>query len=59
MEIQELLLTAGEPSHIDDVRGVDAHSLERGMVSNGGNYEPAVVLEADEAAIEEMINARG
>ena len=59
MEIQKLLLPAGESSHIDKLGRLNAHSLERGTVSNGGNYELAVVLEADKATIEEMINARG
>ena len=51
MEIQELLLAAGEPAYIDDLGRVDAHSLDGGKVSDRGNYEPAVVLEAYEAAI--------
>ena len=35
MEIQKLLLPAGESSHIADLGRLDAHSLERGTVSNG------------------------
>ena len=59
MKIEELLLAAGEPSHIDDPCRVDAHAFERGTMSNRGDYELAVVLKADEAAIKEMINAWG
>jgi hypothetical protein len=58
MKVQELLLAAGEPSHIDNLCGVDAHSLERWAVSYRRDYERAIVLEANEPAIEEMINAR-
>lgn len=58
MKIQELFLAAAEPSHIDNLRGVHAHSLERGMVSDRGNYERPVVLEANKPTIEEMINTR-
>ena len=57
MEIQELPLAAGESADIDGFGRVDAHSLERGTVSDGRDYELAVVLEADEATIEEMIDA--
>src|SRR5512134_3227168 len=59
MKIEELLLAAGEPSHIDNPCRVNAHALERGTMSNRGDYELAIVLKADEAPIEEMINAGG
>jgi hypothetical protein len=58
MKIQELLLAAGEPSHVDDVCDVDSHALQRQPVSNRRDYESSAVLKADESAIEEMINAR-
>src|SRR5271154_175805 len=58
VKIQELFLAAAESSHIDNVRGVYAHSLERGTMSDGENYDLPVVLEAKEPAIEEMIDAR-
>ena len=57
VKVQELLLAAGESSHIDDFAGLDAHSLERWPVSDRRDYELSVVLEAYEAAVEEMINA--
>jgi hypothetical protein len=39
VKIQELFLAAAEPSHVDNLRGVYAHSLERGSMSDRGNYE--------------------
>jgi hypothetical protein len=38
VKIQELFLAAGEPSHIDNLHGVDAYSLERGTMSDRGDY---------------------
>ena len=58
VKVQELLLAAGEPAHIDGLCGVDAHSLKGGTMRNRRDDEPAVVFEANEAAIEEMIDAR-
>ena len=58
VKVEELLLAAGEPSDINNPRGVDAHSLERGMMSDRRDYELSVVLEANEPTIEEVINAR-
>lgn len=58
MEIQELFLAAGKPSHIDNFHGVDPHPLERRAVGDRGDYKPSVVFEANEPAIEEMIDAR-
>jgi hypothetical protein len=58
VKVEELLLAAGEPSDINNPRGVDAHSLERGTMSDRREYELSAVFEANEPAIEEMINAR-
>ena len=58
MKIEELLLAAGESSHVDNLRGVDAHSLEGWTVSDRRDDELSVVFEANEPTIEEMINAR-
>jgi len=55
VEIQELFLAAGEPSHLDNFHGVDPHPLERRTVSDRGDYQPPVVLEANEPAIKEMM----
>lgn len=51
-------MTAGEASDIDDVVRVDPHPLEGWAVSDRRDDESAVVLEADEAAIKQMIDAR-
>lgn len=59
MKIEELLLAAGEPTDIDDVGRVDAHSLEGGTVSDGGNYEPPAVLEANEARSKRLSTGYG
>src|SRR5215813_1125563 len=58
MKIHELLLAAGEPSHVDDLCDVDSHALQRQPVGNWRDYESSGVLKADESAVEEMINAR-
>ena len=60
MKIQELFLAAAERSHIDNLRRIYAHSLERGTMSNRGDYElpVTVVLETNEPTIKEMIDAR-
>jgi len=57
VKVEELLLAAGEPSDIDDLGHVDAHSLKEGPVNDWREYVLAVVLEADEATIKEMIYA--
>jgi hypothetical protein len=51
VKIQELFLAAAEPSHIDNLRGVYAHSLERRTMRDRGDNELPVVLEANEPAI--------
>ena len=58
MEIEELFLTTGKPPDIHDACGVDAHSLEGGVMGDRGDYKHTVVLETNEAAVEKMINAR-
>jgi hypothetical protein len=45
VKIQELLLTAGEASHIDNLCGVDAHSLERRAMSDRRDDERSLILE--------------
>jgi len=51
-------LAGAELSHIDNLYAVYAHSLERGTMSDRGDYELPVVLEANEPPIEEMIDAQ-
>jgi hypothetical protein len=60
MKVQEMPLAAGEPSHLDNLHRINAHSLKRGSVSDRRDYECSecsVVLKANEPSIEEMINA--
>jgi len=59
VEVKKLFLTARKSSHIDNPHRVDSQALKRWAMSNRGDYEISVVLKADEASIEEMINARG
>jgi hypothetical protein len=57
MEIQEALLATGKPSDVHCLRGVDAHPLQGRTMSHRRNYQPAIVLEANESAVEQMIDA--
>lgn len=59
MKIEELLLTAGEASHVDSNCGVDAHSLERRTMRDRRDDERDVVFEPYKSTIEEVINSRG
>src|SRR5688572_6781716 len=56
VKVEELFLAAGEPTSVNSPRSVDAHLLERRMMSDGRDDEPSVVFEANEPAIEEVIN---
>jgi hypothetical protein len=58
VKLEELLLTAGEPTHVNNLHSVDTHSLKRRTMSDRRDDELSPVFEADEPAIEEMINAR-
>jgi hypothetical protein len=58
MEIEKLLLTACERANIDGLGRIDPHSLKRGVMRNRRNNLPPVVFKADEAAIEQVIDAR-
>ncbi len=57
MEIQELFLTAGEAADIDRTFDINAHALERRSIGDWRDDEFAVVVEADEPTIEEVIDA--
>jgi hypothetical protein len=57
MEIEKLLLTARERTNIDGLGCIDPHSLKRGVMRNRRNNQPPVVFKADEAAIEQVIDA--
>ena len=58
VKVEELLLAAGELTHVNNFHSVDTHSLERRTVSDRRDDELSAVFEANEPAIEEMINAR-
>src|SRR6266404_7305259 len=58
VKIEELLLTAGEPAHVNNLPYVDSHALKGWAVGNRRNDEGSVVFEANEPSIEQMINAR-
>src|SRR5713226_2508016 len=58
MEIEKLLLTARERANIDGLGRIDPHSLKRGVMRNRRNNQPPAVFKADEAAIEQVIDAR-
>lgn len=58
VKVQKSFLTACKSSYVHNLTSVDAHSLKRLAMSNGGDYKAAIVLKADETAIEEMVNAR-
>ena len=57
MKIQELPLTAREPPHVDGSCNLNTHPLERWTVSHRRDNELAIIFKANEAAVEEMINA--
>ena len=58
MEIKKFPLTACERANIDRFGRIDAHSLKRGVMRNWRNDQPSVVFKANEAAIEQVIDAR-
>ena len=57
MEVQELLLTAAKATHIDRTFRFNPHSPQRRAICNRGDYEPAVVLETDKAAVKQVVDA--
>ena len=57
VKIQELLLTAGEPTHVNNLLGLDTMRRSEGRWATGGDDELSVVFEANEAPIEQMIDA--
>jgi len=57
VEIQETLLAAGERANVDCFRSVDTHAEQGWPVRHGRDDEPAAVLEADETAVEQVVDA--
>jgi hypothetical protein len=58
VEIEKLLLTACESANIDRPNRIDSHTLKRWLMCNQRNIQPPVVFKPDEAAIEQVIDAR-
>ncbi len=58
MEIEKLLLTACESADIYILGRIDPHSLKRGVMRNWRNNHLTVVFKNDEAAIEQVVDAR-
>ena len=50
-------MSASEDAGVNDVRRVDAHSMERWSMCDRRDDEPAVIFESDKATVEEMIDA--
>jgi hypothetical protein len=58
MEIEKLLLTACERADIYVLGRIDPHSLKRGVMRYWRNNQSPVVFKPDEAAIEQVVDAR-
>jgi hypothetical protein len=50
-------LPFGESADVNGAACVDAHLFEGGPVGHRRDHQPARILEADESAVEEMIDA--
>lgn len=59
MKFQERLLPARKATNIYGPRRLHTHLFQRRAMGHGGNNEPAIVLEADEATVKEVVNTRG
>ena len=56
MKIQVQALSLGETTDIDPTPRLDTHPLKRRHVGYRGDDQAACILEADEAAIKQVIN---
>ena len=59
MIVEKSPLTVGEGAHIDRLLSLNTHAAQGLLMRDRGNYRPASILEADKAAIEQMIDRRG
>jgi hypothetical protein len=57
MEVQELLLARGEVTDGHRFFSFHPHLLQRRQVSDGADDEPARIFEADEASVEQVVDA--
>ncbi len=58
VKIQELSLALAKAAHVDDALGFDAHFGQRWLMRYRRDDQRARILEADEASIKQMIDAR-
>ena len=56
MEIEIPLLPAREAPDVQDRRRIDTHALQRGAMGDRRDDQHAAILEADEPAIEQMVD---
>ena len=56
MVVQELPLSLGERADIDDTPRLNAHPVQGGLVRDRRHNQRAGILEADEPAVEKMID---
>src|ERR1035438_4958652 len=57
MEVEKPPLALGESADVNDLLRLDAHSLKGRPVGDRGPREVAGILEADEAPVEQVIDA--
>ena len=57
MEVEKPPLALGESADVNDLLRLDAHSLKGRPVSDRGHDEVAGILEADEAPVEQVVDA--
>jgi len=58
MEVEKPPLALGESADVDDSLRLDPHTLKRGPMRNRRHDKVAGILEADEAPIEQVVDAR-
>ena len=59
MEVEVRPLPLGEPAHVDDALRLDPHAFERRQVRDRRDDQIPGVLEADDAPVEQVIDAGG
>jgi hypothetical protein len=58
MEVEVRTLAFCKPANVDDSLRFDAHALKRRQVRDRRDNEGAGIFEADEAPVEQMVDAR-
>jgi hypothetical protein len=59
MIVEKRPLTFAEDPYIDRTLGLNTHAAQGGLMRHRGNYQPAIVLEANKATVEQMIDGWG